>query len=380
MRVRRFNYFADLVPWAEDWDRLARGVPFRGWNWASAWWRHYGEDRADRRLAVLGVFDPSDSLVGIAPWYCEGQRCREIRFLGSGEVCSDYLTLLAHRGLEKAVSSSVAHWLLRANDVEESESRDAMRWSMIELTGVDSRDVMVDWLAEHLALGGCTLHHSMGQPCRRAKLPRTVDAYLSSLSKNRRKKVARLKRDLFDSGRAELHTVARMNELQPAMDCLIDLHQRRHQSLGRPGCFDSAPFAAFHREVASRLLAQGQLQLHVLRLDRKPIAAEYQLTGNGVLYAYQGGIDPTRLDFQPGHAMQLAMLTWAINNGYRAYDFLRGNELYKSHWNAQRRDCIDVRIIAPDTGAQLRHVAWVAGTEAKQWIRRGWDQLKRAWE
>ncbi len=383
MRVHRFDDIDELAPWADDWDRLAAGVPFRSWTWATTWWRHYGEPVAGRRLFVLGVFDHRHALIGAAPWYLDGagRRHRVLRFLGSGEVCSDYLSLLAEPGFEKAVAGALAHRLLRPDtEAHDSGMEAPARWDMIALAGVDSRDVLVDWLSGHLALGGCTVHHRMGPPCRRTELPGNLDTYLRSLSRNSRRKARRLQRALLDSGRAELSTVANLGELDRAMDRLIELHQRRQHMLGRPGCFASARFTAFHRDVAARMLAAGQLQLHTLWIDRKPAAAEYQFVGNGVIYAYQSGIDPTRLDLQPGCAMQLAVLAWAISHGYRAYDFLRGDESYKSHWNAQRRDSLEIRVVARRPGAQLRHAVWAAGTEAKQWIRRGLDHLRMPWE
>ncbi|MBN1589672.1 MAG: GNAT family N-acetyltransferase [Pirellulales bacterium] len=382
MRVHLFDNFDDLAPWADHWDRLAAGVPFRSWTWATTWWRHYGEQVAGRRLFVLGVFDHRNILIGLAPWYLEGdgRRNRVIRFFGSGEVCSDYLSLLAEPGLKKAVVGALAHRLLRSTNPGNENNDNPARWDMLELTGIDSRDVLVDWLAGHLALGGCTVHHQMGPPCRRTELPRTLETYLRSLSKNSRRRAHRLKRDLLDSGRAELSTVANLGELDLAMDRFIELHQRRQRMLNRSGCFASPRFTAFHRDVAARMLVAGQLRLHTLWIDRRPAATEYQFLGNGVVYAYQSGVDPMRLDLQPGHAMQLAMLTWAINNGYRAYDFLRGDESYKSHWNAERRDSMEIRVIANRPAAQLRHAVWVAGTEAKRWIRRGLHHIRSPWE
>jgi len=371
MQIHRFDNFDELAPWADDWDRLANGIPFRTWTWATTWWRHYGQPVAGRRLFVLGVFDHRHELVGLAPWYLDGdgQRHCVVRFLGSGEVCSDYLSLLARPGLEKAVASAIAHQLLRSGEAS------LAHWDLIELTGVDSRDVLVDWLAGHLALGGCTVHHRMGPPCRRTELPRCLETYLQSLSKNSRRKVRRLRR-LLDGGRAELKTINHVGELDEAMDRLIELHQRRQRTLGRPGCFASKPFTDFHRDVARRMMAAGHLQLHTLWIDGVAAASEYQFVGDGVVYAYQSGIDPARLALQPGHVMQLAVLAWAIANGYRAYDFLRGDESYKSHWNARRRDSLEIRIVARHPAAQLRHAIWVAGVEAKQWVRRGLEHLK----
>ena len=375
MQIQRFDNFEDLLPWADDWDRMAAGVPFRSWAWATTWWRHYGATVPGRRLCLLVVFDRKHTMVGVAPWYVDGEtdRHRTIRFLGSGEVCSDYLSLLVEPGMEKAVAGAVAQHLLRA----EQTGSVVPRWDTIELTGVDARDISVDWLTEHLALAGCMVHHRMGPPCRRAMLPGSLDAYLDRLSKNSRRKVRRLRRRMLESGRCELRTATNLTELNMAMNRFIELHQRRQRMLDRSGCFASSQFAAFHRDVARQMLTAGQLMLHTLWIDDRPAAAEYQFIGDGVVYAYQSGIDPTRMDLQPGHVLQLAVIAWAIRNGYRAYDFLRGDEPYKSHWNASRRDSLEIRIAACRPGAQLRHAAWVAGVEAKRWIRQSLEHLKQ---
>ena len=96
MQVHCLSSLDELAAYADDWDRLAGGVPFRCWAWASSWWRHYG--RADNRhpdgprLLVPCVFDLDNRLVGLAPWYVETHRTagRIVRMIGSGEIASDY--------------------------------------------------------------------------------------------------------------------------------------------------------------------------------------------------------------------------------------------------------------------------------------------------
>ena len=88
MQVFCLCELSELAPYADDWDRLSAGVPFRSWAWLSAWWRHYGPDSGGNarraRLFVLCVFDRSDRLLGLAPWYldCCGPQGRVLR-LGS---------------------------------------------------------------------------------------------------------------------------------------------------------------------------------------------------------------------------------------------------------------------------------------------------------
>ena len=88
LSVVRFTALEELVPLADDWDRLSAGVPFRSWAWMSTWWNHYGQSPGGpaKSLYVLGVFDSSKRLMGIAPCYLE-------RSIPWGEVRSPISTI-----------------------------------------------------------------------------------------------------------------------------------------------------------------------------------------------------------------------------------------------------------------------------------------------
>ena len=378
-RVVRFRSLDRLALLADDWDRLARGVPFRSWAWISHWWRHYGHEQGgsqrNRSLFILGVLDHANALVGIAPWYVESSLAegRVVRFLGTGEVCSDYLSVLCEPGMEDRVSVMLAEWLSKAHtrQADQPDNHDQDRWDLLELTGVDAEDAAVRRLAERLEACGNAVHRRAGPNCWRIELPATWEEYLRRLSKDHRKQIRRLERGVLAAGRVSVHSVQRLEDLPPARDVLIDLHQRRRRSLGEPGSFASSRFAAFHREVMPDLLRNGQLRLDWLELDGQPIAAEYQLTGNGVVYAYQSGVSPDALEHSPGRLSHVAMLRRAIEQGFRAVDFLRGDEPYKAHWRAEPRASLEIRVAPARAAAQLRHGIWLVGASMKQWIKSG---------
>lgn len=383
-RVVRFRSLDDGAVRADDWDRLAHGVPFRSWAWTSYWWRHYGDgqDRqgGNRSLFTLGVVDPAGSLIGIAPWYVESSLAegRVVRFLGTGEVCSDYLSVLCAPGMEDMVGAALADWLAAVHAREAGrgadrgqDGRDQDRWDLVELTGVDAEDTAVERLARELEGRGYTVHRRDGPSFWRIELPSDWDEYLARLSKDHRKRVRRLLRGVLASGRVEAHRAERLDDLAEAQDVLVDLHQRRWRSLGEPGCFASSRFAAFHRGVMADLLRSGQLHLQWLELDGRPIAAEYALAGDGVIYAYQSGVDPDALEHSPGRLSHIVMLREAIEQGYRAVDLLRGDEPYKPHWRARPRPSVEIRVVPDRAGAQLRHGLWRVGTGMKDWIKGG---------
>jgi CelD/BcsL family acetyltransferase involved in cellulose biosynthesis len=213
---------------------------------------------------VLAVFERANHLVGIAPWYLRrsGTEGRVLEFLGSGEVASDYLGLICRPDLAEAVADRLAQWLLHASQYDGPE-----RWDLLKLTSVAADDQPTALLVDRLAADAGAVHRRRSPCCWRIALPCTWDQYLACLSKGHRKQVRRAEKNIFETGRAVLHTVENAGQLPEAMDVLMALHQRRRQRLGDSGRFASEQFAAFHRDVARRMLDRGQLQLHWLELD-----------------------------------------------------------------------------------------------------------------
>jgi len=291
-----------------------------------------------------------------------------VRWLGSGEVCSEYVGILCNQAVESQVVETIADYLCEGG---RATTGAIVNWDLLELSAVDAQDSATNRFVLAMAQRGSAVHRRLGPNCWRVQLPPSWEEYTAAMSKSHRKQLRHFDRDLFDPGRATLHTVERLQDLSLATELLIDLHQRRQQSLGEAGCFASPRFAAFHRSVMPDLLRAGQLQLHWLQLDGRPIAVEYALAGNGIVYNYQGGVDPDRLDQSPGRAITAAMLRRAIQQGRRAVDFLRGDEPYKAHFRAEPRPTYNFRVVADRPSARLRNNLWLAGSNVKQWIKGG---------
>lgn len=365
--ITRWDELAGLAPY---WNALARGVPFRSFAWLGGWWRHYGaEDADDRRLFALAVYDDRNELAGLAPWYLEKtpNRGQVVRLLGSGDVCSDYLSLLCLPGGEAQVADALANWLCDSG---------SNRWHALLLGGVDAGDVVTQCFIERMRELGSPVYCQPGPNCWRIELPPTWDDYLAELSKSHRKQVRRLDERLFAAGRAKLRTAEQPSELIRGLEILVELHARRRGELGQRGAFDQPDFAAFHHEAAEQLLAERVLRLSWIELDGRPVAAEYQLAGKHAVYAYQSGIEPEALDFEPGRLATMATLRRAIDDGYRWFDLLRGDEPYKAHWRARPRASLDVCILPLSGPDWLKRRALVARWQLRRWLHQGLKQIK----
>ena len=97
----------------------------------------------------------------------------------------------------------------------------------------------------------------------------------------------------------------------------------------------------------------------------------FQLVGDEAVYAYQSGMDPERLDVQPGRLSCIAGLRRAVGEGRARFDFLRGDEPYKAQWRATPRPSLYARVVPRKPLAMARHAVWLAGRRAKETIKGG---------
>jgi CelD/BcsL family acetyltransferase involved in cellulose biosynthesis len=361
LRVALVRDEASFGELAESWNELAGDIPFRGWDWAACWWQHYRDSSSE--LFVLAVTDELDRLVGIAPWYlhCSTHQGRVVRFLGSGEVCSDYLTLLCRGGTEAAVAQTIGDWLL---------TDAAPRWDLLDLNGVEAADPTIERLAARLATSGAIVDCQENHNCWCLELPGGWDELLAQISSSRRNRIRSLLRRGIDSGRMTVHEVETPDDLERGFEILIELHQKRRLSLSQLGCFASARFTAFHRQIAARLLELGQLRLLWTELEGRPFTVEYGFVAGQTVFYYQTGFETELADESPGWVALAVSLKRAIEEGYSQFDFLRGDEPYKASWNAKPRPLAQLRIFGPRAAARVRYATWFGTEKFKGWARR----------
>ena len=345
-----------------EWDALAGENPFLSWDWAETWWRHYQSPQT--KLFTLAVRDDAHRLVGIAPWILRNSlsRGRVIRFIGSNEVCGDRLRILTQLGYERSVMQEISNWL----------ATDARReWDLVELTGVEQSNADIGTLTNLLGSRGNQIHVQQDLNCWKIELPSSWEDYLMTLFRSRRNRTRRMLKNVVDAGLGEQCVATSPEEFELGFDVLIDLHQKRRNELGEPGCFASDRYHSFHYEFAARMLRQNRLRLCWLELAGRPAAVEYSILGTETIYNYQSGFEPALAAEHPGWLNLAMTLRWAIGAGFKSFDMLRGDESYKASFGARPDRLVQVRIVGHQNSARLRHAAWCTQAKFKRWAREG---------
>ncbi len=315
---------SDLTELEIPWKALAlaseRATLFQTWEWSAAWWRH---NKRGKRLFALLVEDEQGRVIGLAPFF---RSAGVLRLVGTGG--SDYLDILALPGHTLLVAQTVAQWL-REN---------ATRWLWADLQQVPPG-------GEAESLPGSETW--IGETCPYLPLPESYDAFLKSLGKKLRQNIGYYERSMAKTQQLELR-LATPETLSEDLEAFFTLHQLRWRGRWMPGAFASHAARAFHSGVATALLHAGNLRLHTLRLDGKPVAALYCFHKGRTTFYYLGGFDPTLAKLSPGTVLTAKAIQHAIETDQATtFDFLRGDEGYKYKWGAQDRYNQRISLIAP---------------------------------
>jgi hypothetical protein len=273
---------------------------------------------------------------------------------------------------ETSVVDALSDWLFVA-----STSADD-RWTLLDLESVWQDDSAIARLKDKLDDRGCSVSERSTMSCWRITLPSTWEEYMSRLSKSHRKQVRRIERRTLPRHETQLRRVSNLKELEPAMEILIRLHQKRWLALGEPGCFGRESFEPFLREAAQRFCEMGDLDLVWLEESGRPVAAQIAFLSESTCFVFQSGIDPDFQDYSPGHVIHVLTMQRAIESGRRYFDFLRGDEPYKLHWRADPLSCVNLRIAPPLAVAQIRNGMWLAQDVVRRAVKDGlrWSGLR----
>lgn len=344
---------------AGEWDSLLDRSDqcsfFLRLSWCRLWWHHLRP--ADSQLFIICCRDRSGRLVGLAPFYLKQRRTagiphvREINFLGTGVYAhtSERLDIVAERGYESVVAESIASFLRNENG-----------WERLWLNEVPSSSIMLESFRR--AIGGA---HEISVCSRSLYVDTTLrwEDYLKTLNRSTRHNLRRRTRNAMEELDYKSRLVETLDELEPAMDALIKLHQARWVSKGEPGSFALPGVEEFLKEVMRVSFAEGRLWLWTFATGDHIVSVRQAFFDNNTMYGFQGGFDPAYSRYSVG-SIQMALCLKDCIEDERVfeYDFLSGDEGYKKDWAKLARESVCLTILRSNT---------------RSWAYAGVEQAKR---
>jgi CelD/BcsL family acetyltransferase involved in cellulose biosynthesis len=165
------------------------------------------------------------------------------------------------------------------------------------------------------------------------ELPETIEDFYRELDKKERHELRRKRRRYEASvGKVVLRTD---EDAGSGFDEFVRLHRL---STGDKGQFMTGPRERFFR----RLAGQPGWRTDLLETPMGASAALFGYTDGRDYYLYNSSYDPELASASPGLVVLTAMIEHTIDLGCEAFDFLKGDEVYKTRLGAKPRPLFEV--------------------------------------
>lgn len=329
LNVSIINHSREFYSLRDEWNDLLKlsqsNTIFLRWEWLYNWWQVYG--KGSYRLFIVAVRD-NDRLIGIAPFYIKMRLgfFREINFLGSNIVASDYLDFILLKGKGKDVISSILLFL----------EQHKKYWDVLQLSDVPSNSDNIDLIEQSFQKYKIIINKKY-TVCPYIKLNLPWDNIFSSYAsilkntiKQKSKKFERISYSAFD-------------KIKPGHDSadyfskFLHLNKLSLKRRGIESPFLDKKFLTFHKKIIDELLDKEMVKFYFLKIGTQYIAGIYILVYDCKYYYYQSGFDPAWKKISPGTLLFHYSIKTAHEEGAKEFDFLQGDEAYKSSWTKAKR-------------------------------------------
>jgi len=315
--------FTELQPeWNELLGRSESNRIFSTWEWQSTWWTAYHPGE----LWVITCRNEANQLVGLAPWFIDSTEKygRVVRPIGCVEV-TDYLDVIVDKDCQGDVYEALASFA----------QQNVPHFDLINLCNLPEASPTYTQFAPILNQHGFNAQLTQQEVCPVIQLPDEWEQYFELLDKKQRHELRRkLRRAEGATEKIDWYIVNENHNLQEEMQKF--LHLMGASQYDKAKFLEDPQNMAFFKAVVPLIHEKGWLQLSFLTVDGEPSASYLNFLYGDSVQVYNSGLLPDKYGHLSAGIILLAHnIRTAIENGYKVFDFLRGNEIYKFRMGGQ---------------------------------------------
>lgn len=324
-------------------------------DWTEAWLNAYGDLVPH---CFLLAHDATGTLQGICQ-ICEGVdqkdgpvRIRTLHVGPSGEpeadsVCVEYNRLLVSPEFEAAFAGLI---------VDHLESRSGFdQWN---IDGMSTAKLSA--FHQHAAELRLQVEPAYGFDFRKAREDKT--SILAQYKSSTRRKI---KRSLAAYDSLSLEWADTLNDAVDAFNEMVELHQARWASIGKPGSYSSSRFTRFHEDLLSRLVPQGRMVFVRVRSGDTTLGIVQLFIENSRALLYQCGRSVAENAQSPGVVVDYLAMEECLKQGLDAYDFLAFATQHKRQLANMSTDIVWATRRHP----RLKYIFLEQGRRFRSWLR-----------
>ncbi|MHA1767790.1 MAG: GNAT family N-acetyltransferase [Promethearchaeota archaeon] len=280
------------------------------YQWALIWWNNFRNK--SRELFIVAVED-GDSIVGIGPFMIEKNMfLKELKFIGSG--LTDFHDVLAAADQDEDILKSMLEFL--------SNSK---KYSIINLEQVSQDSKLFKVINQNSSF-------------KKREMVKCPIANFNSISwdEYRKKLSGKFRRNwnwgfnkLNISGDLKFLQLRNFNEKREYLEKIFDLHIKRWKYKKKGSKFDQNIIRNFISEL---ILSMPEIEIYILLFNNEMISYWIGFSHDGVFYGWNTSFDTKYYKYSVGQILTGLLIKYLIENNYKKFNFMRGDEDYKRKW------------------------------------------------
>lgn len=319
-----------------EWQHLFAAAdvsPFLSWEWMSVWFASFGENKTPFILKTYR----DDNLIGILPMFREEKRFFGIKsdrlaLMGEGPGGADHLDVIA-RPEDKADAIMLIFEYLNKEFTGDKFQFDNLSNGSLTPGLLRKLGGQPD-----LKLGRTS--ENVSDVCPQINLSEGWNAVLAT--SKRKENFKRKLKKLEKMPGFEFRSVTSPDQTGEAFERFLHLHNKRWEKAGGSELSGHPRLAAFQRRLIPELASAGLVRFDELWLGGECLGSVYGLDDGRAFYYYNAGYDLEFAHLSVGLALLGLSIQSAVGRGNLMYDFLRGDETYKSDWANRRTELVNL--------------------------------------
>lgn len=330
----------------EIWNKVlstsAVNYPFISFEWLSSFWKNYG--KGGNLLIVTTSELPDAPPSCIAPFMIAKKApFHVLQFIGTG--LSDYLDIFGNGNLTNSISEIFS----RLNSEK--------GWDLIFLSDVLFDEGNAQDLMDAAKAVGWKTDHRLYTISPYLPIEGDWQQFLDSKSSNFRYTLKRREKRLQKEGlKLDIRFVASDMLNQQIINDMTMIETNSWKFDAGSAKMQKKHDKSFYQDFLMSFARNNWLNIWIGYLNDKPVAYLINFDFGGKIWFYNGAYDHSAEHYSIGSILTHYAVKDAFIRNKKEYDFLRGEEAYKSHWASRSRETFQIVFYKPTLYSFLGYI------------------------
>ena len=339
-KITEYNQFSELH---EQWNNLLFShspisLPLTH-EWLTAWWNQFNNNR---KLRIFTVYD-NKQLIAIAPFYEEkvtyrGIPVRQLHLLANGH--SPFCDIIYHSSLSNDQISHVLDLLIQEN------KNDLMVFAKLPSTSMTYKILSSSTKTNNIVIKDSLITPTIQIQCE-------WDEYYKKKSSKYRKslrhKLNKFKKELDFT--IDCETITSTDH--PTLNEIVEISKNSWKVNIKNDLGSDVAGRNFLYDLVTKFGPTKNIQIWIVRKNSKPVAFEFHLTYDGIVFPFRADFDENYKKHSPGSVLEYTALKDIFEKkNVTEYNSCADDYQYLHHWSNDQREHYTVEVFSSNLKAQ----------------------------